>query len=105
MEGSNQQGGGGRERLLNDLKLVVRDAAQLMDGAALPDHERDAAVARLATTLDATRDSLAQVEKLVMDGARDAAAAADRYVQRNPWQAVGAGALAGIALGMLLGRR
>lgn len=104
MEGSNQQGGGGRERLLNDLKLVVRDAAQLMDGAALPDHERDA-VARLATTLDATRDSLAQVEKLVMDGARDAAAAADRYVQRNPWQAVGAGALAGIALGMLIGRR
>ncbi|GIZ52947.1 glycine zipper domain-containing protein [Noviherbaspirillum aridicola] len=105
MEGSNGQGSGGREHLLNDLKLVIRDAAQLMNGGLPPGEARDAAFARFAATLSVARDSLAGSEQQLLDAARDAADAAQRYVRLHPWQSVGIGALAGLALGLLLGRR
>ena len=40
-----------------------------------------------------------------MTGTREALDSADHYVQQNPWQAVGAGALAGLLIGLALGRR
>lgn len=91
----NGQGGTGRERLLDDLALVIRDAEQLLRGAGLPAGEQyDAALARLESVL-----------MTAADGVSSAAAATGRYVREKPWQSAGIGALAGLVLGMWIGRR
>ncbi|HEY8608774.1 MAG TPA: DUF883 family protein [Noviherbaspirillum sp.] len=102
----NGQTGTGRERLLDDLKLVMKDAEQMLRATGQQAGEGyDAARARFETTLGAAQDSLAELEELLGGAAREAIDTTDRYVQQNPWQAVGIGAVAGVLLGMWLGRR
>ena len=91
------------ERIVSDVKVLVTDVEDLLKATATQSGERIAAArARTQVALAEARDAVAQ-------HARQAAEATDRYVQDNPWKALGisAGVSAGIGLllGLLLGRR
>lgn len=72
------------EKLMAELRTVVRDAETLMQAAAAESGER---------LQDAG------------DSAKEAAREIDEQVRRNPWAAVGIAAAAGLLLGLLLGRK
>jgi len=99
-------GGDIRDRLLEDLRLVVKDAEDLLRSTGQQvDEGYRAARARFESTLSNARGSLSTLEGRVADGARDALDTTQQYVKENPWQAVGIGALAGLAIGLMIGRR
>lgn len=64
---------------------------------------------RAEKRLKETRDRLESRGEKLYDDARDTVThqvdACDRYVHDNPWTSVGLGAVAGIVIGMLIGRR
>ncbi|HJV84770.1 MAG TPA: DUF883 family protein [Noviherbaspirillum sp.] len=95
-----------RDRLLDDLRLVIKDAEDLLRNTSQQvDEGYRAARARFETTLGTARNGLSALEESVTAGARDAMETTDRYVQDHPWQSVGIGALAGVVVGLWLGRR
>ena len=72
----------------------------------------DAADPELARLRSKVESTIATTKKAVSEGAEqaqrqaeEALAAADRYVRDQPWEAIGIAALAGVAVGFLLGRR
>ena len=103
---TNGQRGQTRERLLDDLKMVIRDAENLLRGTRQHAGEGfQSARARLESTMGNARSGLTSLEESVATTARDALELADEYVQSRPWQAVGIGALAGLVAGVWLARR
>ena len=72
------------EKLMEDLRAVVRDAESLLGAAAAASGEK----------LEGAADT-----------ARDAAHELEAQVRRNPWAAVGIAAAAGLVLGLLLARK
>lgn len=72
------------EKLMEDLRAVVRDAESLLGAAAAASGEK----------LEGAADT-----------ARDAAHELEAQVRRNPWAAVGIAAAAGLVLGLLLSRK
>jgi ElaB/YqjD/DUF883 family membrane-anchored ribosome-binding protein len=99
-------GGDIRDRLLEDLRLVIKDAEDLLRSTGQQvDEGYRLARARFESTLSGARSNLTTLEERVADGARDALETTQQYVKENPWQAVGIGALTGLAIGLLIGRR
>jgi ElaB/YqjD/DUF883 family membrane-anchored ribosome-binding protein len=76
------------EKLMADLRTVVRDAESLLQAAAAESGER-----------------LGVAGAAAGDGAREAAREIEDQVRRNPWAAVGIAAGIGLVLGLLLGRK
>lgn len=94
------------DKLIDNLKVVVRDAEDMLRNTGQQmDEGYKAARAKFESTLSIAKSELSTLEERLMAETRDAMEATDRYVQENPWQAVGAGALAGLVIGLLLGRR
>jgi ElaB/YqjD/DUF883 family membrane-anchored ribosome-binding protein len=91
---------------MNDLKDVVSGAEDLVHDAA-HSASREYAVARrnIQGALDDAIARLDDARRAVKMTARDAADATDGYVRRNPWQALGAAAAAGLVIGLLVRRR
>lgn len=95
-----------RERLVQDLKLVISDAEELLRASASQAGEKVAAVReRVEQDLRRAKERLARVEETVADRSREAARAADEFVHDHPWQAVGMAAGLGLVIGLLIGRR
>lgn len=95
-----------RDRLLDDLRLVIKDAEDLLRSTGQQANEGyQLARARFESTLSNAKSGLSTLEERVTTSARDAFDTTDQYVQSNPWQAVGVGALAGLVIGLWLGRR
>jgi ElaB/YqjD/DUF883 family membrane-anchored ribosome-binding protein len=93
-----------REDLMNDFETAVGETEQLLKSVAGASQEQAAA---LRTTIeeriaDAT-ERLARLRDDATDHAVATARATDRYVNDNPWQAVGIGTGAGALVGLLLG--
>jgi len=94
------------EKLMDDLQTVVRDAEALLQATAAQTGDKIEGVrARAMESLQKARQRLAAVEKEASHEVREAAATADNYVHKNPWQAVGMAAGVGLLLGLLIGRR
>lgn len=72
------------EKLMSDLRAVVRDAESLLQAAAAQSGER----------LEGAGED-----------AREAVREIDAQVRRNPWAAVGVAAGVALVLGLILGRR
>jgi len=95
-----------RDRLIDDLRLVIKDAEDLLRTTGQQvDEGYQVARARFESTLSSAKSGLTTLEDRVSTTARDALETTNDYVQANPWQAVGAGALAGLVIGLLIGRR
>lgn len=93
-------------KLLEDLQVLIRDAEALLQATASYSGDRVAEVrARAEDSLQQARNHLGEMQDTVLEEARQAAATAEGYVQRNPWSALGLAASAGLVVGLLLRRR
>jgi ElaB/YqjD/DUF883 family membrane-anchored ribosome-binding protein len=95
-----------RSRLMNELRQVISDAEDMLRNTGQQAGEGyQLARSKFESTLSSARDGLSTAEERLVASTRDAMETADEYVRENPWQAVGAGALAGLVVGLFLGRR
>ena len=95
-----------KEKLVADLKVVVADAEELLRATASQAGEKVvAARERIQASLATAKVKLTDAEQVLLEKSKLAAKATDEYVRENPWQAVGAAALAGLVLGVLISRR
>ena len=95
-----------RERLVDDLSNVLGEAEDMLKRAATEtgDKARDLR-SQVETKLLRAKLRLQEIEGEAVDRAKIAARATDDYVHDHPWQAIGAAAAVGLAIGQLLNRR
>jgi ElaB/YqjD/DUF883 family membrane-anchored ribosome-binding protein len=94
------------DKLMEDLRLVVTDAEELLRATAGQAGEKVAAArARAEESIDAAKARIAQAGYAAAAQTREAARAADDYVHDNPWAAVGVAAAVGIVIGVLIAKK
>lgn len=96
----------GQERLARNFQTVADDAEALLrhgvrDAGDAYEEARD----RLEKSLTRARAEFGDVEQAVADGLSQVGRAANRYAQRNVWEAVAIAAGVGLIVGWLAGRR
>jgi ElaB/YqjD/DUF883 family membrane-anchored ribosome-binding protein len=95
-----------KERLATDFRSVMDDIDSLMSATTnKAEGEASALRARIRETLEGAKERVADAHHEALERAKRAAGATDDYVHSHPWQAVGAAAAVGLALGVLIGRR
>jgi len=95
-----------KEKLMEDLRVVVTDAEELLKATASQTGERiSAARIKAGESLQAAKIRLAEAQASVVDRVKVAAKTTDDYVHENPWQSVGIAAALGVVLGALISRR
>jgi ElaB/YqjD/DUF883 family membrane-anchored ribosome-binding protein len=93
-------------RLKADMAAVMRDAEALMKASADQGGEKMVeARAKIRESLEAAKQRLIDAEKLTRQYGEDTLIATEDYAKRNPWQAMGMAAAAGLIVGVLLARR
>ena len=94
------------ETLVEDLKVVMRDAEALIKATSAQTGEKIQEVrARAEESLRHARERLTQLEDEALQRAREVADATEEYVRENPWQSLGIAAGIGLVLGILISRR
>lgn len=94
------------DKLMEDLRVVVADAEELLKATAGQAGEKVAAVrARAQASVDAAKGRMAVVGERVGERSREAAKMTDEYVHQNPWSSIGVAAGLGVLLGFLIGRK
>ncbi len=95
-----------KEKLMQDLKIVIGDAEELLRATASQAGEKaSAAREKIEDSLHRAKVKLAEAEALMIDKTKQAARATDEYVHEHPWKAVGVAAGIGLIVGLLIGRR
>jgi ElaB/YqjD/DUF883 family membrane-anchored ribosome-binding protein len=95
-----------KEKLIDDLQMVVADAEALLQATA--GQVGDSAVAaraRIQKSLHVVKERLVDAEEAVIERTKEAAKVTDEYVHDNPWKAIGITAALGLIAGMLIARR
>jgi ElaB/YqjD/DUF883 family membrane-anchored ribosome-binding protein len=89
-------------KVIDDLKVLARDAEALLKATAgeVSEKTRDARE-RLKTALDSARKSCQQLEERAIDGAK----AADRVIREHPYPSIGVAFGIGLLLGLLVARK
>ncbi|MDO8813164.1 MAG: DUF883 family protein [Gallionella sp.] len=94
-----------KEKLMQDLRVVVSDAEELLRATASQAGEKVAAAReRIQDSLATAKERLAIAQENVVVKTKQAARVTDEYVHENPWKAVGIAAGAGLIVGMLISR-
>jgi ElaB/YqjD/DUF883 family membrane-anchored ribosome-binding protein len=95
-----------KDKLMEDLRLVVADAEELLRATANQAGEGAAAArARIQDRLQDVKQSLVAAETSVIESTQQAAKITDEYVHENPWKAIGISACVGAIVGILVARR
>jgi len=95
-----------KDKLIEDLHVVISDAEDLLSATATQAGESAASArARIQRSIQTAKARLADAETAVMDRAKEGAKATDHYVHEHPWQAIGVSACVGALIGMLIARR
>ena len=95
-----------KERLAQDLRIVISDAEDLLRATTSQAGEKvSAARDKIENSLRRAKLKLAEVEDAIVDSSKQAARATDEYVHDHPWRAVGIAAGIGMIIGLLIGRR
>ena len=94
------------DKLMEDLRLVVSDAEELLKATAgLAGENVNNVRARAEDSVRAAKARIADAGHVVAEQTREAAKAADDYLRENPWSAVGIAAVVGIVIGVLINRK
>lgn len=94
------------QNLHTDLRAIIDDAEELLKNTADVGGEKVAALRqKVAARLEVARANLKNAEEVLREKSRQCADLTDQYVKENPWKAVGIAGVAGLVLGLLLGRR
>ena len=95
-----------KDRLMNDLRVVIADAEELMRTTASEVGEGAAeARGRMQLRVQQAKENLLHLQEAALAKAKAAGHAADDYVHDNPWRAIGAATGIGLVIGLLIGRR
>jgi len=95
-----------REKLMQDVKIVISDAEELLRATASQAGEKvSAAREKVQESLHQAKVKLAEAEDVLIDKGKQAAKVTDEYVHDHPWRAVGIAAGIGLLIGLLIGRR
>ena len=95
-----------KEKLMQDFKIVVADAEELLRATATQAGEKvTVAREKVQESLRRAKVKLAEAEEILIDRGKQAARYTDEYVHDNPWKAVGIAAGVGFLIGLLTGRR
>ena len=90
------------EKLVQDIKTVVRDAEELLRATGNDlNAKTQEARQRLATTLESAKGSCHQAEERLREGMREA----DELIREHPYESMGIGFGIGMLIGLLLGRK
>jgi ElaB/YqjD/DUF883 family membrane-anchored ribosome-binding protein len=90
------------EKLLQDLKEVVRDGEELLRAGADELGERGAAAKeKLSAALEVAKETQRRLQERAIASAK----AADGYIRDNPYQAIGVAFGIGVVLGLYVSRR
>ncbi len=94
----------GRDKLISDLKAVIKDAEDLLKSTGNQmDSSYQSTRARFESNLQSAKSGLYNMQGKMAASTKEATDTADRYVKENPWQSVGVGAVAGLVVGLILG--
>lgn len=89
-----------KDRLVQDMNVVIADAEQLLRAAANDGNEKVRAMrGELEKSLNTARSRLAEAQGRLVARAQDTAADVDDYVKGNPWQSIAIAAGVGAVLG------
>jgi ElaB/YqjD/DUF883 family membrane-anchored ribosome-binding protein len=95
-----------KDKLMEDLQMVVADAEALMNATASQAGEGAAvARARIQKSLQVVKERMVDAQEAVVERTKEAAKVTDEYVHDNPWKAIGITAALGLIAGMLIARR
>jgi ElaB/YqjD/DUF883 family membrane-anchored ribosome-binding protein len=95
-----------KEKLMQDVKVVISDAEELLRATASQAGEKvSAAREKVQDSLHRAKVKLAEAEDVLIDKGKQAARVTDEYVHDNPWKSMGYVAAAGLIVGLLLSRR
>ena len=95
-----------KEKLVQDFKLVIADAEELLKATASQAGEKvSQARERIQDRLHTAKIKLDEAEEAIMIRTREAARVTDEFVHDKPWHAVGIAAGVGLIIGLLIGRR
>lgn len=95
-----------KEKLVQDFKLVIADAEELLKATASQAGEKVAlARERIQDRIHTAKIKVAEAEEALVVRTREAARVTDEFVHDRPWYAVGIAAGVGLIIGMLIGRR
>ena len=106
VESSSNDHPSAKQKVLRDLRAMMDDANELLDLTAAQVGEGVAeARGRLDASLARARGRAEQMQGDVSQATRSMVEASKARVRDNPWTSLGAAALAGFVLGMLIGSR
>ena len=95
-----------KDTSVNQIKQAIQETESLLEQAASASGEQARSLYnRMAAKLNQTKGKLLELESAAMQRAKQAARATDDYVHDHPWQAVGAGMVVGVLIGVLIARR
>jgi len=95
-----------KDKLMNDLRLVISDAEELLRLTVDQVGESAAEVRhRVQDRIDQAKVDMAQLQDVALAKAKEAGHVADDFVHDHPWKAVGIASGVGLLLGLLLSRR
>jgi ElaB/YqjD/DUF883 family membrane-anchored ribosome-binding protein len=95
-----------RAKLVDEFSTAMTEAQDMLHRAASETGEKARDLrAQVENKLLHAKLRLHEIEGQAVDRAKHAARATDDYVHDHPWQAIGAAALAGFVLGLLMNRR
>ncbi len=91
-----------KEKLLNDLKIVARDAEELLKATTGELGEKaKAARARLTETLETAKETGRRLQDKAWEGAK----ATDQCIRDHPYETIGVAFVMGLVFGLLLKRK
>lgn len=94
------------EKLAADIKVLVRDAEELIKATAAETSDKVVELRRrMQQSMSDVKSNVTKIETAVVERAKPAAQACDQYVHTHPWTAIGVSALAGLVIGLLANRR
>lgn len=95
-----------RERVLADLKSLIRDSEDLLKATAHDVSEKaNEARVRLAAALQRANATCRELQEQTVAKAKAAARKADTTVRAHPYESIGVGFGLGLLVGILVGRR
>lgn len=101
----NMGGDVSKGKLMQDLRVVVADAEELLRVTAGQAGEKaSAARERIQENLAAAKERLAVAQESLVAQTKQAAKVTDEYVHENPWKSIGIAAGVGLVVGVLISR-
>ena len=95
-----------RERVLEDLRVLVRDSETLLRATAGDVTEKaKEARARLWAALERAKSTCDDLQRQAIAAAKAAAQKADVVIREHPYQSVGVAFGVGVLIGVLVGRK